>query len=135
MPTLSSRIVRGVAQEHRELRRAERVLDALHQRAAEASVTVGRDQSDGEAFLTQQALHQVVWAEAEFTGDLLDTISSFLAQLALAVECFRGRADTDPGGASDIADGRDTVWRGRRNVSHGQVGLFQKETMFPTWKR
>jgi hypothetical protein len=102
---LADRVAATVAQEHRDLPGAQRVLHAEHHRDAEPAEAVRRDETDGEAAPREQPAGQRVGLEAQLVGGGEHALAGLRAQLAAAVERLGRGADGYLGEGGHVGDG------------------------------
>jgi hypothetical protein len=98
------RVVAGVAEHDGHLPSTEGVLGAEQDRHAEAPEAVGRHQADGVATSRRQPATYPVGGETELLGGPANPLPGVGAQLARAVERFRGRAWSHAGKRRDVDD-------------------------------
>jgi len=120
MMLLADGVPAGVAQQHRDLPGAERVLGAEQDGGAEAADAVGRHQPDGPAAARVQALRVLVGTEVELLHGGQDPLPCLGPHPAVAVERLGGRSDTDAGQLGHIGELCPSGGRGIRSSGHAQ---------------
>lgn len=99
---LADRVAARVAQEHRDLASAERVLRAHEDREAEAAHQVRGEEPDGARAPGEQAPGERVGGEGELRGGLQHALAGLGVHVVAAVERLRGRRHRDARQAGHI---------------------------------
>lgn len=129
MVLLPDGVAPGVAQQHGDLPRPERVLGAQQHRGTEAADAVRGHEADRPAAAAVQALGVLVGTESELRDRVQHSLPGLGPHASGAVERLGRRSDADASEGGDVGEpgppGRRRVWSGR---SHGQTFSWMSQT-------